>query len=45
MSQDMTEEAYASAVENVTREHKEATEKVKSAVAKAKSDALKKLNS
>ena len=45
MSEEMTEDAYESAVEKVTKEHREATDKVKAAIAKAKSDALKKLNS
>jgi len=44
MSEDMTEEAYSSATENVTKEHEEAAEKVKAAIAKAKSDALGKLS-
>jgi hypothetical protein len=45
MSEEMTDKAYASATENVTKEHDEAAEKVKAAIAKAKSDALKKLSS
>ena len=45
MSDEMTEEAYASTTENVTSEHKEAEAKVKGAIAKARADALKKLSS
>ena len=45
MSEDMTEKAYSAAAEKVTKEHEEAAEKVKAAIAKAKSDALKKLSS
>ena len=45
MSEDTTEKAYSSATENVAREHEDAEEKVKAAIAKAKSDAMKKLSS
>jgi hypothetical protein len=45
MSDEMTEKAYSSATENVTKEHNDAVSKTKAAIAKAKSDALKKLSS
>lgn len=45
MSEEMTEKAYADATEKVANEHREAVTKAKAAVAKAKSDALKKLSS
>jgi hypothetical protein len=45
MSDEMTEKAYSKAKENVTKEHADAVAKTKAAVAKAKSDALKKLSS
>lgn len=45
MSEDMTEKAYSTAVESVAEEHRAAVEKSKAAIAKAKSDALKKLSS
>ena len=41
----MTEKAYASAAENVTEEHEEAVAKAKAAIARAKSEALKKISS
>ncbi len=44
MSEDMTEKAYSSATEKVTKQHEDAAAKVKAAIAKAKSDALKKLS-
>jgi hypothetical protein len=45
MSDEMTEKAYSSATENTTKEHEGAVAKVKAAIMKAKSDALKKLSS
>ena len=45
MSEEMTERAYSSATENLTKEHRDAAAKVKAAIAKAKSEALKKLSS
>lgn len=45
MSEEMTERAYSSATEDVTKEHEDASAKVKASIAKAKSDALKKLSS
>jgi len=45
MSEEMTEKAYSSATENATKEHNEAVAKTRAAIAKAKSDALKKLSS
>jgi hypothetical protein len=45
MSDEMTEKAYSSATENVAKQHRDAVARVKAAIAKAKSDALKKLSS
>ena len=45
MSDEMAEKAYSSATESVTKESNDAIDKTKAAIAKAKSDALKKLSS
>jgi len=45
MSEDMTEKAYSAAAEKVTKEHEDTAAKVKAAIAKAKSSALKKISS
>jgi len=45
MSDEITEEAYSSATEKVEKEHEEAAARLKAAIAKSKSDALKKLSS